>query len=69
VLAIRDNGLGIRANDQGQLFTMFRRFHPEVEGTGIGLYTIKRILDAAGGKITFTSEENKGSEFKVFFKN
>jgi PAS domain S-box-containing protein len=69
ILAIRDNGLGIRAQDQRQLFTMFRRFHPEVEGTGIGLYTIKRILDAAGGRITCTSEENKGSEFKVFFKN
>jgi PAS domain S-box-containing protein len=68
VLTIRDNGLGIRPADQRQLFTMFRRFHPQVEGTGIGLYTIKRILDGAGGRISFSSEEDKGSEFKVFFK-
>jgi PAS domain S-box-containing protein len=68
VLSIRDNGSGIRQADQDHLFKMFKRFHPQVDGTGIGLYTIKRIIDAAGGKITFQSEENKGSEFKVYFK-
>ena len=68
ILSIRDNGSGIRQADQDQLFKMFKRFHPQVDGTGIGLYTIKRIIDAAGGKITFHSEENKGSEFKVYFK-
>jgi PAS domain S-box-containing protein len=68
LLSIKDNGLGIQQANQEQLFKMFKRFHPQVDGTGIGLYTIKSIIDAAGGKITFHSEENKGSEFKVYFK-
>jgi signal transduction histidine kinase len=67
VLRVKDNGLGISERHQKQLFTMFKRFHDHVEGTGIGLYMVKRIIENAGGKITLQSEEGSGTEFKVYF--
>jgi PAS domain S-box-containing protein len=41
LLSVRDNGLGMNKRQQEQLFTMFRRFHDHVEGSGIGLYMVK----------------------------
>ncbi|GEO05209.1 hypothetical protein AAE02nite_28730 [Adhaeribacter aerolatus] len=68
LLSVEDNGLGMNARQQEQLYTMFKRFHDHVEGTGVGLFMVKRILDNAGGKIEVKSEEDKGTEFKVYFK-
>ncbi|WP_242929180.1 sensor histidine kinase [Pontibacter vulgaris] len=67
VLCIKDNGLGLNDRQQQQLFTMFKRFHDHVEGTGVGLYMVKRILENAGGKITVKSEEDTGTEFRLYF--
>jgi PAS domain S-box-containing protein len=67
VLSVKDNGLGMSEAQQGQLYTMFKRFHDHVEGTGIGLFMVKRIIENAGGKITVQSEEGIGTEFKVYF--
>jgi PAS domain S-box-containing protein len=69
VLHIQDNGLGISRHHQGQLYTMFRRFHGHVEGSGVGLYMVKRIIDNAGGKIEVESEEGVGTAFNVYFKD
>ncbi|MFN3402901.1 MAG: CHASE domain-containing protein [Cytophagaceae bacterium] len=65
VLNVRDNGLGIPEEKIGQLFTMFKRFHDHVEGTGIGLYIVKRMVENAGGTIEVSSKENEGTEFKI----
>ncbi|MBC5773058.1 PAS domain-containing sensor histidine kinase [Pontibacter sp. KCTC 32443] len=67
VLSIRDNGMGINGRQQKELYTMFKRFHNHAEGTGIGLYMVKRILENAGGKIEVESEEDKGTEFRLYF--
>ncbi len=67
VLVVKDNGLGINKKYHSKLFHMFKRLHTHVEGTGIGLYIIKRTIENYGGKIEFESEENEGSEFKVYF--
>lgn len=67
-LTIRDNGLGIHKQGREKLFTMFKRFHDHVEGTGIGLYIVKRIMDNAGGKIEVESEVGEGTTFKLMFK-
>jgi PAS domain S-box-containing protein len=67
VLSVKDNGLGISERHQQQLYTMFKRFHDHVEGSGIGLFMVKRIVDNAGGKITVQSEEGRGSAFTVYF--
>lgn len=68
VLIVTDNGLGISPKNQKQLFTMFKRFHDHVEGTGIGLYMVKKMVEGAGGYITVASEEGLGTEFKVFIR-
>lgn len=67
ILSISDNGLGLNENQLSKLFMMFKRFHSHTEGTGIGLYIIKRIVENNGGKITVESEEDKGTAFKIFF--
>lgn len=67
VLSVSDNGLGLSEEHQAKMFTMFKRFHSHVEGSGIGLYIIKRIVENNGGKIEMESEKDKGTTFKVVF--
>ncbi|GAA4307166.1 CHASE domain-containing protein [Nibribacter koreensis] len=68
ILTVQDNGLGIRKDQQGKLFSMFRRLHSHVEGTGIGLYIVKRIIENHEGRIEVDSEEGQGTTFTVYFK-
>ena len=68
ILKVKDNGLGLDQDKQKKLFTMFKRFHDHVEGTGIGLYLVKRIITNAGGKIEIESQPGVGSTFKVYFE-
>jgi PAS domain S-box-containing protein len=68
VLQVRDNGLGIKKGQQHKLFTMFKRLHNHVEGTGIGLYIVKRIIENNGGRIELESELGEGTTFRVYFK-
>ena len=51
------------------IFKMYHRLNEDVEGQGIGLFLIKKIVDASGGKIEIQSEPGEGSTFNVFFKN
>jgi len=64
-LHVSDNGLGMSSHTKDKIFGMFKRMHDHVEGTGIGLYIVKRIVENAGGKIEVESELGKGSTFKV----
>jgi PAS domain S-box-containing protein len=68
VLSVQDNGLGLDASQQAELFTMFRRFHVGVEGSGIGLYMVKKVVENAGGKLVVQSEPGVGSIFSVYFR-
>ncbi|MFN3403023.1 MAG: sensor histidine kinase [Cytophagaceae bacterium] len=69
LLNIKDNGLGIDLNkNRHKLFTIFKRFHDHVEGTGIGLYMVNRMVEKEGGKIEVESAVNEGTTFKVYFK-
>lgn len=67
VLTIKDNGLGMENGRLSQLFTMFKRFHDHVEGTGIGLYMVKKMVENAGGKIEVESRVGEGSTFRIYF--
>ena len=67
LLAVQDNGLGLAAAHQRQLFGMFQRFHNHVEGSGIGLYMVKKMVENAGGRITVDSELGRGTTFWVYF--
>ena len=70
VLTVADNGLGLDLSDdkREKLFAMFKRLHTHVEGSGIGLYMVKKILDNAGGKIEVESTLGAGTVFRVYFK-
>ena len=68
LLTVTDNGLGMDPERRDQLFGMFKRFHDHVEGTGIGLYMVKKIVENAGGTIKVSSALDEGSTFRVYFK-
>ena len=53
---VRDNGSGISAEYQGLVFELFERLNTEIEGTGVGLTLVKRIIEVHGGKIWIESE-------------
>jgi PAS domain S-box-containing protein len=65
---VQDNGLGMAREETGKIFDLFSRLHTHVEGTGIGLYMIKKILHNAEGSIQVDSQPGVGSTFKVYFK-
>jgi light-regulated signal transduction histidine kinase (bacteriophytochrome) len=50
-----------------KIFAVFKRLHTPVEGTGIGLYIVKKILENAGGKIEVECRVGVGTTFKVYF--
>jgi PAS domain S-box-containing protein len=66
---ISDNGLGIPKSEQKNIFKkMFRAYNvkeADTEGTGLGLYIAKSIVDRFSGEIKMESEENKGTTFSV----
>jgi signal transduction histidine kinase len=66
LIEVKDNGIGIAAQHQEKMFTMFKRFHTHVEGTGIGLYIVKRTVENAGGKIEVESKVDVGTTFRVY---
>lgn len=68
VLTVQDNGLGIDAMHLNRLFGLFQRLHSHVEGSGVGLFMVKRLVENAGGSIAVQSELGVGSAFTVTFK-
>jgi signal transduction histidine kinase len=68
VLKVVDNGLGIREASEHKLFGMFQRLHDHVEGTGIGLYMVKRIVENAAGRIEVHSQLGVGSTICVYLR-
>lgn len=66
-LSVEDNGLGIPAGKEEKVFTMFKRLHNHVEGSGIGLYIVKRMVDRANGQIKVNSTAGKGTTFTIIF--
>jgi signal transduction histidine kinase len=67
VLKVRDNGLGVSEWQQARLFQLFQRLHTHVEGSGLGLYMVKKIVENAGGTIEVQSQVNVGTTFTIRF--
>lgn len=67
VFKIKDTGVGIPESQQERIFTKFFRgdnvIRMETEGSGLGLYTTRNIVDAHKGKIWFDSKEGEGTTF------
>lgn len=68
-LQVTDNGLGLEPEETAKLFHMFKRLHNHVEGSGVGLYMIKRIVENHGGKIEVESLKDVGTTFRVCLEN
>jgi PAS domain S-box-containing protein len=68
---IKDSGIGIPLKDKEKIFQRYFRARNVIntQGTGIGLNIVKNHLENLGGNISFESEENKGSTFKIVFPN
>ena len=67
ILEVEDNGLGLDASSKSRLFGMFQRFHDHVEGSGIGLYMVKKMVENAGGHIVVRSKLGEGTAFLIYF--
>ena len=53
---MRDNGSGIEAGKREKVFDLFSRLDSQIEGTGIGLALVKRIIESHGGRIWVDSD-------------
>jgi signal transduction histidine kinase len=67
VISVRDNGIGIRAENQSKVFSVFCRLHPEdvYPGFGLGLNTVRKILTRLNGTIGVESDGVEGCRFWV----
>lgn len=70
VLNFTDNGIGIDlSRHRSRIFKLFNRFDAQkAEGTGVGLYMIKNIIEADDGRITIDSTPGEGTTFKLYFR-
>ena len=66
-LIFADNGIGFDNEFKDKIFTIFQRLHSrnEYEGTGIGLATVRKIVERHGGTINAEGQLNVGSKFHV----
>ena len=70
---VKDTGIGIPKSDQIKIFSKFYRVEDyrtrTTQGTGLGLYIVKKLVERLGGEIGFNSVINKGSSFWVDMPN
>ena len=66
-IVVQDQGIGISEQDQSQLFERFFRASNvgQIQGVGLGLILVKRYLEIMGATLSFESEINVGSTFKI----
>jgi signal transduction histidine kinase len=66
-ITVRDHGLGIPQDSRERIFERFERVAPlrHFGGFGLGLWIVRRVVEAHGGRVTVWSNPNQGSEFVV----
>jgi PAS domain S-box-containing protein len=68
-LDIRDNGIGIAPEYHSKIFDMFFRLSGKTEGSGIGLYIVKEIVEKMEGTVSVASNGHDGTTFSLKIKN
>lgn len=72
-ITIADHGIGIPPDQQKDVFTRFFRarnaIKVETDGSGLGLFIVKNIIERGGGTISFESIENEGTTFRIELPN
>ena len=63
ILFVRDHGIGIDPQYHEQVFGLFNKLNPQMEGTGIGLTLVKRIVETHGGQVWIESSPGNGATF------
>ncbi|NML67232.1 PAS domain-containing protein [Hymenobacter sp. RP-2-7] len=67
-LSVSDNGLGMQLNDPfNPVFRLFARQHTQLEGTGVGLYLVQRIVTSQGGRVEVASVIGQGTTFTIYW--
>ncbi|MCB1065428.1 MAG: HAMP domain-containing histidine kinase [Verrucomicrobiae bacterium] len=71
IITVADHGPGIEAGDLPRIFDLFYRGQAETQrattGTGLGLFLVRSIAEAHGGRVEAASEVGSGSEFRLIF--
>ena len=67
LITVEDTGIGISKDNLEHIYD--NGFSTKGEGRGTGLYQVKEMIEAIGGKITVESQENVGTSFTVIFQN
>lgn len=68
VISVKDNGIGIDESKFDAIFSKYNRLDSTIEGSGIGLYLVKEIVNNTGGKVLVKSQLGIGSEFQVYIR-
>ncbi|TDT47598.1 signal transduction histidine kinase [Maribacter spongiicola] len=69
VLYVRDNGIGLNLERHGDnVFKLYKRFHRNISGKGMGLFLVKSQLEALNATITIDSKVGEGTTFKLIFE-
>jgi len=70
VLLFTDNGIGFNLDrNKDNLFGLYKRFHSNYPGKGMGLFMVKSQVEMLGGSVSVESTENVGTTFKIEFKH
>lgn len=70
IITFKDNGIGIDLErNKDKIFGLYQRFHDYADSKGLGLYLVKSQVESMGGTISVESEVDKGTSFKITFKN
>ena len=72
-ISISDNGMGIPLDKVDSVFRPFQRAHtvqaPHIEGSGIGLASVKKLVERLGGSVAVHSKDGEGTTFTVTLKS
>lgn len=68
LLEVEDNGRGIEAEYIPELFDKYFRISSTIEGSGLGLFIVKKMVENRGGRIEVVSKKGEGSRFSVFLQ-